>query len=47
MPRLGGLGYVEVRYPTLFGILRMVHSQINDGSVKTDVDVPDGVWIVE
>ncbi|MBE6569151.1 MAG: hypothetical protein E7658_02900 [Ruminococcaceae bacterium] len=47
MPRLGGLGYVEVRYPTPHGILRVVHTRMDDGSVKTDVDAPDGVCIVE
>ena len=46
-PRLGSLNRVKVTYPTPYGLLRVEHTKLPDGSVETKVDAPNGVKIVK
>ena len=46
-PRLSGLKRVKATYPTPYGVLKIEHELQADGKVKTTVDAPDGVKIVQ
>ncbi|MBQ8446202.1 MAG: alpha-L-rhamnosidase [Clostridia bacterium] len=45
-PNLSGLKQVKATYPTPYGLLKIEHELQSDGSVKTTLDVPNGVKIV-
>ena len=45
-PKLGHLRHVKITYPTPYGILRVEHTRMEDGSIRTEIDAPDGVRIV-
>ncbi len=45
-PQLGSLKWAEGTYPTPRGPIRIRHERQPDGSIKSDVKVPDGVeWV--
>jgi len=46
-PRLGNLQWVEGTYPTPKGVIRIRHDKQPDGSIKSKIDLPDGVEQVE
>ncbi len=46
-PKLSGLKHVKIKYPVADGILIVEHTLQSDGSVKTEIDAPDGVEIVK
>lgn len=46
-PRLGNLTNVKVDYPTPFGILKVEHTKNADGSISTDLSVPNGIEVVK
>ena len=46
-PKMGGLNFIKVKYPTPFGILKVEHTKNADGSVTTKTVVPSGIKIVD
>lgn len=44
-PSLGNLQYAEGEYPTPYGSIYVKHEKQSDGSIKTDVKLPEGVEI--
>ena len=46
-PKLSGLEYVKVNYPTLFGTLQVEHRLQPDGRTVTSVSAPAGLEIVQ
>ena len=46
-PHLGNLEWAEGTVPTPLGIIKVSHKKQEDGSVKSDISVPDGVEVVE
>jgi len=45
-PHLGNLEWVEGTYPTPLGIVKIKHTRLQDGKIKTEVDAPDGITII-
>ncbi len=45
-PYLGDLPWAEGSFPTPLGVIRVRHERQADGSVKSDIQAPDGVKIV-
>ena len=45
-PQLGSLKWAEGTYPTPRGPIHVRHERQPDGSIKTDVKVPDGVKVL-
>ena len=46
-PNLSGLKHVKVDYPTKFGVVTVEHTLQKDGTVKTDVNAPKEIEIVQ
>ena len=46
-PHLGDLKWVEGTYPTPFGIIKVKHEKQDDGSIKSTIDAPKGIEIVQ
>ena len=46
-PNLSGLKQVKATYPTPYGLLKIEHELQSDGSVKTTLDVPNGIKIAQ
>ena len=46
VPHLGDLAYARGTYPTPLGVVTVSHEKQPDGTVKTEVDAPEGVEIV-
>lgn len=44
-PHLGDLAWVEGSFPTPYGPIKVRHERQSDGSIHTDVSVPDGVEV--
>ena len=42
-PCLGALEYAEGTFPTPFGIIAVHHSRQTDGSIRSDIKLPDGI----
>ena len=45
-PKMSGLKHLKIKYPVASGILTVEHTLQADGSVKTEIDAPDGVEIL-
>jgi len=45
-PHLGNLDWVEGTFPTPQGIVKVKHTRQSDGTVNTEVDVPEGIRII-
>ena len=45
-PYLGGLTWAEGAFPTPAGVIKVRHSRQGDGSVKSEIQAPDGIRIV-
>ncbi|WP_373516710.1 hypothetical protein [Pricia sp.] len=46
-PNLGDLEWVKGSFPTKHGILKVSHQKNSDGSIKTEIDAPEGLRIVQ
>ncbi len=46
-PDLGDLEWAEGTYPTPMGIIWVRHEKNQDGTIKTEYKVPEGVKVVE
>lgn len=46
-PHLGDLEWVEGTFPTPQGILKIRHEKAADGTVKSKIDAPEGVRVIE
>jgi hypothetical protein len=46
-PHLGDLTFAEGTYPTPFGIVKIKHVKQGNGKVKTTVDAPAGIKIIQ
>ena len=42
-PHLGGLNFAEGSFPTPYGVIKVKHVKQPDGTVKSDIILPDGV----
>ena len=47
VPHLGNLNWVEGTFPTPFGVIKIRHEKGQDGKIRSDVQVPDGVELVK
>lgn len=45
-PHLGDLEWVEGRFPTPYGVIRMKHVKMSDGSVESIIDAPEEIEII-
>jgi alpha-L-rhamnosidase len=45
-PNLGDLTFVEGTFPTPLGVVKLHHTRLPDGSVKSDVEAPSGIRLV-
>lgn len=45
-PHLGDLTFVEGTFPTPFGIVKIKHVKLANGQIKSDIQVPKGVIII-
>jgi hypothetical protein len=46
-PHLGDLKFVEGTYPTPYGVLKVKHTKLANGKIKTDINAPKGVRIIQ
>lgn len=46
-PHLGDLQWVEGSFPTPYGIVKVRHEKTTDGQIKTDIQAPDEVMVVQ
>ncbi len=46
-PHLGDLKFAEGTFPTKFGILKVRHEKSSDGTIKTEIDAPQGLNIIQ
>lgn len=46
-PHLGHLHYVKGSYPTPYGAIEIAHYKRDDGTVKTDIIIPEEIELVE
>lgn len=46
-PHLGDLQWVEGSYPTPYGAIKVRHEKQSDGSIKSDIDLPEGVKLLK
>lgn len=44
-PNLGDLSWVEGTFPTPFGILHIRHERLDDGTIHSDIQAPEGIHI--
>ena len=47
VPHLGNLNWVEGTFPTPFGIIKVRHEKGQDGKIRSDIQVPEGVELVK
>ncbi len=45
-PHLGDLNWVEGTFPTPLGVVKVKHSKLPNGEIKTEVDAPEGIKII-
>jgi len=45
-PHLGDLQWVKGSFPTPYGVVKIEHKKMADGTVKTDVDAPKEVKVL-
>lgn len=45
-PHLGDLEWVEGSFPTPMGVVKIKHTKMKNGKIKTEVDAPDGVKVI-
>ncbi|MBO0324080.1 hypothetical protein J0X14_17355 [Muricauda sp. CAU 1633] len=45
-PHLGDLEWVEGSFPTPMGVVKIKHTKMEDGNVKTEVDAPEGIKVL-
>ncbi len=45
-PHLGDLEWVEGTFPTPLGVVKVKHTQLTNGEIKTEVDAPEGIKII-
>lgn len=46
-PHLGDLKWVEGTFPTPFGVVKIRHDKMPDGSIKSKIDAPKGVKVLK
>lgn len=46
-PELGDLSWVEGSYPTPKGLIKVSHQKLADGTIKSEITVPEGVELVK
>jgi alpha-L-rhamnosidase len=46
-PNLGNLNWVEGTYPTPYGLIKVRHEKLPSGEIKSDIDLPEGIELVE
>ncbi|RKN78673.1 alpha-L-rhamnosidase-related protein [Ulvibacterium marinum] len=46
-PHLGDLRWAKGSFPTKYGPLKVSHTKNADGTVKTEIDAPDGLTIIQ
>ena len=46
-PNLGDLEWVKGTYPTPYGIIRVEHRRKEDGTLESQIDLPEGVTLAE
>ncbi|MEM8765343.1 MAG: alpha-L-rhamnosidase [Bacteroidota bacterium] len=46
-PNLGDLEWATGSFPTKYGLLKVSHTKNADGTVKTEIDAPDGLTIIQ
>ncbi|WP_036196351.1 alpha-L-rhamnosidase-related protein [Maribacter antarcticus] len=46
-PNLGDLEWAKGSFPTKYGVLKVSHQKSSNGSIKTEVDAPEGLIIVK
>ena len=46
-PHLGDLEWVKGTYPTPYGIIRVEHRRKEDGTLESQIDLPEGVTLAE
>lgn len=46
-PNLGDLEWVKGTYPTPHGIIRVEHRRKEDGTLESQIDLPEGVTLAE
>ena len=47
VPHLGNLNWVEGTFPTPYGIIKVRHEKGQDGKLRSDIQVPEGVELVK
>ncbi len=45
-PHLGDLEWVEGKYPTPLGVVKIKHTKLANGEINSDIDAPKGISIV-
>jgi hypothetical protein len=45
-PHLGNLEWAEGSFPTPMGVVKVKHTRLGNGKIKTEVDSPEGILIV-
>ena len=46
-PNLGDLEWAKGSFPTKYGVLKVSHTKNADGTVKTEIDAPNGLTIIK
>jgi len=46
-PNLGDLEWAKGSFPTKYGVLKVSHQKETDGSIKSEIDAPEGLTIIE
>ena len=46
-PDLGGLSWAKGTFPTPLGIVSISHRRLDDGTIETTIDAPEGVTIIK
>ena len=46
-PHLGDLDWVKGTFPTKYGVLKVSHMKNKDGIIKTEIEAPEGLIIIE
>ena len=47
VPHLGNLNWVEGTFPTPLGVIKIRHEKGQDGKIRSDIQVPEGVELVK
>ena len=47
VPNLGNLNWVEGTFPTPLGVIKIRHEKGQDGKIRSDIQVPEGVELVK